>query len=38
MAFKEATGDLKSTHRGVQVIRNYVVCEFYNFVTNLIIY
>ena len=36
MAFKDATGDLKSNHRGAHAVTSYVAFADYNFVTCLI--
>jgi hypothetical protein len=36
MAFKEATGVLKSNDRGAQAVTSYVAFADYNFVTYLI--
>ena len=36
MAFKEATCDLKSNHRGAQAVTSYVAFANYNFVTCLV--
>ncbi len=36
MAIKEATGDLKASHRGAQAVKSYVAFADYNFVTCLV--